>query len=118
MKDLEYIVSLGFSGADVWQAIVVAFFVAMLFGKKASAWRLGFAALFIDRMVWPIAGQAIVGADIQTIYASIGAIGETFADNIGVYAVRYIGLTIMIAMFASGRRRIHDVTLAKKPAAA
>ncbi|MEE2692917.1 MAG: hypothetical protein VX640_15390 [Pseudomonadota bacterium] len=120
MKDLEYIVSLGFSGADVGQAVVIAFFLAMLMGKKVTAWQIGFIALFIDRVVWPISGQAIAGADIQTIYASIGAMIERFLDDIGVYAVRYIGLTIMIAAFVAARRRIHQMAPAKKakPAAA
>lgn len=120
MKDLDYIVSLGFSGADVWRAVIIAFFLAMMMGKKATVWQIGFIALFIDRLVWPIAGQAVSGADIQSIYASIGAMFQTFFDDIGIYVVRYIGLTIMIAAFIALRRRIHQMAPSKKgkPAAA
>lgn len=114
MKDLEHIVSLGFSGADIWQAVMIAFFLAMLMGKRGTPWQIGFLALFLDRFVWPISGQAFSGADIQTVYASIAVMGENFLDDIGVYTVRYLGLTIMIALFVAARRRIHQMGPAKK----
>lgn len=114
MKDLEYIVSLGFSGADVAQAVIIAFFVAMLVGRKMTAWQMGFVALVIDRLAWTLIGQAIAGAELQSVYASIGAMFETFLDDVGIYAVRYLGLTIMIALFVAMRRRIHTMTPIKK----
>jgi hypothetical protein len=107
MKDLEYIVSIGFSGADIWRALIVAFFLAMALRRASSAWMMGFAALAIDRIVWPIAGQAIAGAELQTLYASFGAFFQTLPDNLGVLVVRYVGLTALIALFAGLRRRIH-----------
>lgn len=114
MKDLEYIVSLGFSGGDVWQAVALAFFLAMIASKDPGAWRLGLLALFIDRFVWPIAAQAAAGAEIHTIYASIGAFFSTFPENLGVYTVRYLGLTIMIALFIEARRRLHQTGSSRK----
>lgn len=118
MDELRYIVSLGFSGADVWRAIVIAFFVAMLIGRRSTPWQLGFVALFFDRLVWPLAGQAIAGANIQTIYASIAAMGDNFLNDAGLYVVRYLGLTIMIALFMTMRKRIHDMGPGKKARAA
>jgi hypothetical protein len=120
MEDLNYILGLGFSGADVWRAIIVAFFLAMLAGKKRSIWFVGFIALLIDRIAWPILGMAISGADVQSIYASIGGMFQTFIDDIGLYVVRYLGLTIMIAAFVAGRAKIHTLKPMKKakPAAA
>jgi hypothetical protein len=113
MEDLNYIIGLGFSGADIWRAIIIAFFLAML-GKKRSIWFLGFIALMADRLVWPIAGMAIAGADIQSIYASFGAIIETFIDDLGLYVVRYLGLTIIIAAFIATRAKIHTMKPLKK----
>lgn len=120
MEDLNYILGLGFSGADIWRAVIIAFFLAMVAGKKHSIWFVGLIALLADRLVWPIVGMALSGADIQSIYASIGALLQTFLDDLGLYAVRYLGLTIMIAIFIAGRARIHTMIPAKKgkPAAA
>jgi hypothetical protein len=121
MEDLTYILGLGFSGADVWRAIIIAFFVAMIAGKKRSVWFMGLVALLADRIVWPIVGMALSGSDIQSIYASIGAITQTFVDDLGLYAVRYLGLTIMIAGFVASRSKIHTIAPAgkkAKPAAA
>lgn len=120
MKDLEYIVSLGFSGADVAQAVVIAFFVAMLIGKRMTVWQMGLVALAVDRIVWTLAGQALAGAEWGSVYASVAAMVETFLDDLGVYAVRYVGLTVMIALFVAMRRRIHAMAPSKKgkPAAA
>lgn len=121
MEDLNYILGLGFSGADIWRAIIIAFFLAMVAGKKRSIWFIGLIALLADRIVWPIVGMAISGADIQSIYASIGAMTQTFIDDLGLYVVRYLGLTIMIAAFVAGRAHIHAMKPAGKkgkPAAA
>jgi len=43
-----------------------------------------------------------------------------FIDDLGVYAVRYVGLTILVALFVAMRRRIHAMAPTKKgkPAAA
>jgi hypothetical protein len=113
MQDLNYILGIGFSGADVWRAIIIAFFVAMLLGKKHSAWFVAGVALSIDRIVWPISGMAMSGSDIQSIYASIGALGATFIDDLGLYAVRYVGLAVLIAAFMGLRTRIHAIAPAK-----
>jgi hypothetical protein len=107
MQDLNYILGIGFSGADVWRAIIIAFFAAMLFGKKHGVWLIAAVALFVDRIVWPITGMALSGSDIQSIYASIGALASTFVDDLGLYAVRYVGLAILIAASLGLRTRIH-----------
>jgi len=62
MEDLNYIISLGFSGADIPRAVIVAFFMSMLFAPRISTWRLGFGALAVDRIVWPLVAQAAAGA--------------------------------------------------------
>ncbi len=108
MEDLNYIVKLGFSGADVVRAVGIAFFVAMLARRSPSVWFLGAIALVIDRIIWPVLAMGLSGADIHSIYASIGALGETFKDDLGLYVVRYVGLTIMIAAFTAGRSLIHQ----------
>lgn len=117
MKDLDYIISLGFSGADIFPAILIAFLLAMFVRKDAPVWKMALIALFIDRVMWPIIGQAVAGADIQTIYASIGALFTTLPSNLGVYVVRFFGLLVMIALFVATRRRIHAAAPKKaKPA--
>lgn len=114
MEDLSYIIGLGFSGADVWRALILSFFLAMIFGRKRSIWFVAFVALFADRLVWPIAGMALSGAHIQSIYASIAALGQTFLDDLGLYVVRYLGLTIMVAFFLEFRARVHKMAPSKK----
>lgn len=103
MEDLKEIIALGFSGTDVAQALFITFAIAILLKKRRSAWRLGAIALLIDRLVLPIGGMAMAGADIHSIYASIGAMGKTFVDDLGLYAVRYVGLVILIAAFTGMR---------------
>lgn len=107
MEDLKDIVSLGFSGADVARALILAFTLAILPRKKRSSWFLGAIALIVDRLIWPIAGMALAGADIQSIYASIGALGKTFVDDLGLYVVRYLGLVVMIAAVMAMRANLH-----------
>lgn len=107
MQDLIDILSLGFSGADVIRALIIAFALAILPRKKRSSWFLGAVALFIDRLVWPIAGMGLAGSGIHSIYASIGALGKTFVDDIGLYVVRYLGLVVMIAFFMAMRAKLH-----------
>ena len=117
MEDLSYIFSLGFSGADLPRAVIIAFLLAMLLAPKNSIWALGGFALIVDKFVWPIAAQAIAGAGAETVFASIGALFETFVDDLGIYAVRYLGLTIMIGLFNELRARLHSFTPMKKAAA-
>jgi len=107
MEDLKDIIALGFSGTDVAQALLLTFTIAILLKKKRSAWHLGAIALVIDRVVFPISGMAMAGADIHSIYASIGAMGKTFVDDLGLYAVRYVGLVILIAFFTAMRSSLH-----------
>lgn len=103
MEDLKHIIALGFSGSDVAQALLITFTIAICFKKRRSAWFLGAVALLIDRIVFPIGGMAMAGADIHSIYASIGAMGKTFIDDLGLYAVRYVGLVVLIAAFTGMR---------------
>ena len=120
MKDLSYIISLGFSGADIIPAVIIAFFLAMFVRKDAPVWKMALVALFLDRMVWPVMAQALSGADIHTIYATIGAMFHSAPADLGVYVVRFFGLLVMIALFVALRFRIHKMTVGKKgkPAAA
>lgn len=117
MDDLQYILGIGFSGTDIARAFVLAFFLALVVGAKRSIWLLGLIALVIDRLVWPIAQQAGSGAGIHTIYASIGALGQTFVDDLGLYLVRYLGLVIMIGVFRKFRSQVQGVAAPKKAAA-
>lgn len=114
MKDLHYILGIGFSGTDIWRAIIVAFFLAMLAGKKHSVWVVALVALAIDRFIWPVIAMAVSGANIHTVYATIAGFGETFARDLGLYLVRYLGLTVMIAAFVAARARLHQMMPAKK----
>ena len=114
MEDLMYILSLGFSGSDLPQALAISFLLAMLFAPKNSIWALGGLALIVDRFVWPLTGQALSGAEIETVFASIGALVDTFVDDLGIYVVRYLGLTIMIGLFNELRARVHSFAPMKK----
>lgn len=116
MEDLSYIIGIGFSGADLPRALVLSFFLAVLFAHRRSIWVLGFAALIIDRIVWPIIEQAAAGAGLHTIYATIAAMVENFPVDLGVYVVRYIGLTVLIGLFALLRVRLHSMAAQKKAA--
>ncbi|MEO1252475.1 MAG: hypothetical protein AAFW81_09035 [Pseudomonadota bacterium] len=109
MEDLEYIIGIGFSGADMPRAVILAFLFAMFARKDTNVWAYGLFALLIDRTVWPIAAMGASGADIQSIYASIGAIFKTFMDDLGVYFVRYMGLVIMILGFTWLRATVHKM---------
>ncbi|MDZ7627917.1 MAG: hypothetical protein U5J99_05840 [Parvularculaceae bacterium] len=103
MEDLKQIIALGFSGSDVAQALLLTFTIAIILKKRRSAWFLGALALLIDRIVIPIGGMALADANIHSIYASIGAMGKTFVDDIGLYVVRYVGLVVLIAFFTAMR---------------
>jgi hypothetical protein len=103
MEDLKHIIALGFSGSDVAQALLITFTIAIILKRRRSAWFLGAVALLIDRVVFPIGGMAAAGADIHSIYASIGALGKTFVDDLGLYVVRYVGLVMLIAAFTAMR---------------
>ncbi len=116
MEDLKDIIALGFSGTDVAQALFLTFTIAIILKKKRSAWALGAVALVIDRVVFPISGMALAGANIHSIYASIGALGETFVDDLGLYAVRYVGLVVLIAFFTAMRSGLHAKLSPQKPA--
>lgn len=107
MEDLRHIIALGFSGSDVAQALLITFTIAICFKKRRSAWFLGAVALLIDRIVFPIGGMAMAGADIHSIYASIGALQKTFVDDLGLYVVRYLGLVVMIAGFMAFRNSVN-----------
>lgn len=107
MEDLRNIIALGFSGADIARALIIAFTLAILPRKKRSSWFLGAIAIVVDRLIWPIAGMALAGAGIHSIYASIGALGKTFIDDLGLYVVRYLGLVVMIAAFLAMRANLH-----------
>lgn len=121
MEDLKYIVALGFSGADIVPAVVIAFFIAMFVKNGAPVWRMALLALLLDRFVWPIASQALSGVGIQTIYATIGGFFTSFFDNLGVFVVRFFGLVVMIGSFVLARQKIHKLApppKKAKPAAA
>ena len=119
MEDLQYIVSLGFSGSDVWRAVLLAFLFAMVSTRQSDVWRMGAFALIIDRVIWPMSAMLIAGAELSSVYASFGAMFSTFIDDIGIYLVRYLGLCLMMSAFVALRRRLHHVKPAKpkqKPA--
>lgn len=121
MEDLKYILALGFSGADIAPAVVIAFFIAMFVKNGAPVWKAALLALFLDRFVWPVASQALSGADIHTIYATIGGFFTTFFDNLGVFVVRFFGLVVMMGAFILGRQQVHKLVpppKKAKPAAA
>lgn len=116
MEDLQYIVGIGFSGADLPRAVILAFIFAMFARRDTNVWAYGLFALLIDRTVWPIAAMGASGADIQSIYASIGAIFQTFMDDLGFYFVRYMGLVLMILGFSWIRTSIHKMAPGGKAA--
>ncbi|MEO1135918.1 MAG: hypothetical protein AAFW68_04790 [Pseudomonadota bacterium] len=109
MEDLSYIVGIGFSGADLPRAVILAFLFAMFAQGNTNIWKVGLLALLIDRTVWPIAAMGSSGADIQSIYAAIGGMAKTFKDDLGIYIVRYIGLVLMIGGFRWLRASIHNL---------
>lgn len=117
MEDLQYIFGIGFSGADVGRAVLLAFIFAMYAKKESNLWRLALIALFIDRTIWPITAMAISGAEIHAIYASIAALFKTFVDDLGVYIVRYLGLVVMISGFIGLRGAVHKYLPKKRKAA-
>lgn len=116
MQDLQYIIGIGFSGADLPRAIILAFLFAMFAKSENNLWKVGLLALLIDRTVWPIAAMGSSGAELQSIYAAIGGMFKSFTDDLGIYIVRYIGLVLMIGGFRWMRSTIH--AMPGKPAAA
>ena len=116
MEDLSYIVSIGFSGADLPRAAILAFLFAMFAQGNGNIWKIALLALLIDRLVWPIAAMGSSGADIQSIYATIGGMAKTFTKDLGVYIVRYIGLVLMIGGFRWMRASIHNLSPGKAAA--
>lgn len=118
MEDLQYIIGIGFSGADLPRAVILAFLFAMFANGKTNLWQVGLLALLIDRTVWPIAAMGSSGADLQSIYASIGAIFRSIGDDLGIYIVRYIGLVLMIGGFRWLRAMVHGIPSRSKAAAA
>jgi len=117
MEDLQYIIGIGFSGADLPRAVILSFLFAMFAKGEANIWKAGLLALLIDRTVWPIAAMGSSGADIQTIYAAIGAMVRSLKDDLGVYIVRYIGIVLMIGGFRWFRASVHKLQIGKAIAA-
>ena len=107
MQDLTYIISLGFSGSDIWRALIIAFFAAMIVTKKRPAALLGLWALLIDRVIWPLTGMWMNGADTIILNDTFNGMVQTLSADIGLYMVRYAGLVVMILAFAHMRKRIH-----------
>lgn len=107
MQDLTYIISLGFSGSDIWRAVIIAFFAAMIVTKKRPAALLGLWALLVDRLVWPFTGMWMSGADSVILNETFSGMVQTFSADMGVYLVRYAGLVVMMTAFAHMRKRIH-----------
>ena len=113
MQDLQYILGIGFSASDITRTIFISFIFAMFARKKSNLWYLALIALGFDRVVWPIIGMASTGAELQTIYASLGAMVKTFTDDLGIYIVRYLGLFVMINSFIWVRLRVNPVAAKK-----
>ncbi len=111
MEDLSYIISLGFSGSDIWRAVIISFFAAMMVGKKRKIFTIALWALLIDRLVWPLIDMALSGAADSSISGAVNGMFQAFTTDMAIYVVRYMGLVVMIAIFAFIRRRIHS----KKP---
>ncbi len=107
MDDLIYIVTLGFSGSDIWRAIIISFFAAMLVTSRRRVWLVAFWALFIDRFVWPLSAMSSHGADMEMLGTTASAIVTTLPDDMGLYLIRYIGLFVMISVYVAARRRLH-----------
>jgi len=61
--------------------------------------------------------QAAAGAGWEEIMASLVALGETLKDDLGMYMVRYFGLTVMIGLFTGARARLHGLMPTKKATA-
>lgn len=116
MQDLTYILSLGFTGDDLPRALIVAFFLAMIFGGKRSIWILGLFALLIDRAALPVLEQAASGGGISAALEQASTLIGTFFDYLGVYVVRYIGLVVMIGLFIEARKRLHQLAPTPKKA--
>lgn len=110
MQDLQYIVGIGFSGADLPRAIILAFLFAMFAKSETNLWKAGLLALLIDRTVWPIAAMGSSGADLQSIYAAIGGMAKSLKDDLGIYIVRYMGLVLMIGGFRWLRASLHGLS--------
>ena len=108
MQDLQYIIGIGFSSADLPRAIILTFLFAMFAKRDTNIWQVGLLALLIDRTVWPIAAMGASGADVQSIYAAVGAMFKTLIDDLGVYIVRYLGLVLMIGGFRWLRAKLHQ----------
>ena len=107
MEDLSYIIGLGFSGTDIWRAIYIGFFAAMLVNKKRNIAVMAFWALLVDRCLWPLTHMALSGATQSSISASFNAMIETLSLDLGLYVVRYAGLMFIMFLFISIRKRIH-----------
>jgi len=107
MDDLIYIVTLGFSGSDVWRAIIITFFVAMMVTSRRRISVLAFWALIVDRFVWPLSAMASNGADMEMLGTTASAIIAAIPDDMGLYLIRYIGLFLMISVYVAARRRLH-----------
>lgn len=107
MQDLQYILGIGFSGADIPRAIILAFLFAMFARRDTNIWQVGLLALLIDRTVWPLAEMGASGAELQSIYAAVSAMFKSLFDDLGIYIVRYIGLVMMIGGFRWLRSSIH-----------
>jgi len=109
MDDLEYIIGIGFSGADLPRAIILAFIFAMFAKRDTNIWVYAMFALVIDRTVWPIAAMGASGAEFNSIYASMVAMVKSFKNDLGIYIVRYVGLVVMVTGFIWIRTGVHKV---------
>ncbi|MEL6506916.1 MAG: hypothetical protein AAGL18_04600 [Pseudomonadota bacterium] len=107
MDDLVYILNLGFSGSDLWRAIIIAFFAAMLVSKTRPVAIMGAWALLVDRLIWPLTGMWLAGADSVIMTDTVSGMMQSLNLDLGLYLVRYAGLLVMIGAFAHLRRRIH-----------
>ncbi len=116
MQDLQYILGIGFSGADIPRAVILAFLFAMFAKKNTNIWQVAVLALLIDRTVWPIAQMGASGAELQSIYAAASGMARSLIDDLGIYVVRYLGFVMMIGGFRWMRASIHGFAPGKKAA--
>ena len=118
MEDLNYIVGIGFSGADITRAVILAFFVAMLAGTKRSVWYVAAIALLLDRLAWPVISMATAGHDFNAISGAYIGMAQSLVDDLGFYVVRYLGLAVLIGAFRWLRESVHRFGPPRKKAAA
>lgn len=106
MDDLNYILSLAFSGSDLTRALWLGFIGSLLCSSKIPPFRMWIIVMLIDR-TWPFLTMGFSGYGAQEIAAAMGFAIKNLSHDALPLILRAGGLYMMINLGYSARLALH-----------